>query len=161
MKNPSVILLHTLAALVWLFLSEKPSLTSFFTGIVIGLLLLWCFGDLFGAKSYLRRWTGAAAFVFAFTRAFLESNATIAWAVLTRKRKDIHPRFLTYDVSHLKGFEVLLLSHCVTLTPGTTTVEISDDGKELILHAFDGDDPEAVRKSIRDVLETPILRFTR
>ena len=141
--------------------SSLPRSNARFTGIAFGLILLWCFGDLFGAHSYLRRWTGAALFVLAFARAFLQSNATIAWMVLTRRREDIHPCFLTYDVSHLRGFELLLLSHCVTLTPGTTTVEISEDGKELIIHALDGDDPDAVRRSIRDVLEKPILRFTR
>lgn len=155
------VFLHAIATLVWLFLSDAPSLSSFFVGIVLGLALLFLFRDLLGARDYIRRWAGLLRFVGVFTRAFLLSNATIAWAVLTRKRDDLHPRFLTYDVSHLTDLEILILTHAVTLTPGTTSVDVTDDKGTLVIHAFDGDDPEAVRRGIRDELEAAILRFTR
>lgn len=161
MKHTVALSLHALAAFVWLFLSGSPSFGTFVVGVLLGLLFLFLFQDLFRSQTYLRKWTAGFRLVFVFLREFVFSNATIAWAVLTRKANDIHPRFLTYDVSHLTTLEILLLTHFVTLTPGTTSVDVSDDKKELIIHAFDGDNPEAVRQSIRSTAEAAILRFTR
>jgi multicomponent Na+:H+ antiporter subunit E len=161
MTHSIAIALHALAAFVWLFLSDAPSFGTFLVGIVFGLALLFLFRDLFQARAYLKKWSAGIRLLLVFLRAFVQSNAVIAWAVLTRRADNIHPRFLTYDISHLSTLEILLLTHCVTLTPGTTSVDVSADKRELIIHAFDGDNPEAVRQGIRNELEAAILRFTR
>jgi multisubunit Na+/H+ antiporter MnhE subunit len=80
---------------------------------------------------------------------------------LFQRREDLAPGFLTYPVERLSKLEILVLSHCITLTPGTTTVEISPDFTRLVLHALDARDAEATLRGIRDELEAPILRWTR
>jgi multisubunit Na+/H+ antiporter MnhE subunit len=55
----------------------------------------------------------------------------------------------------------LLLSHCITLTPGTSTIDIENDFRELRLHALDGSDLAGVRAGIKANLEARILAFTR
>jgi multicomponent Na+:H+ antiporter subunit E len=57
--------------------------------------------------------------------------------------------------------EILLLSHCVSLTPGTCTVDISHDFTRLYLHVLDCPDPAAVRAGIDKTLKRGILAFTR
>jgi multisubunit Na+/H+ antiporter MnhE subunit len=61
----------------------------------------------------------------------------------------------------LSKFEILLLSHCITLTPGTSTIDIENDFRELRLHALDGSDLAGVRAGIKANLEARILAFTR
>ena len=119
--------LHALATLLWLFFSDSPSLISVFIGIGIGFVFLRVFGPLFGTQDYNRRWWGVIRFAGIFLREFLMSNVVVGWAVLSRKKANIHPRFFEYDVSHLTEVEILILSHAITLTPGTCSIEVSTD----------------------------------
>lgn len=112
-------------------------------------------------RSLVARAVGLFLFVLAFLRALVLANLQLAKTILFVKREDLYPGFLTYPVEHLSKLEILVLSHCITLTPGTTTVEISDDFKTLTLHALDARDPEGTVKGIQEELERPILRWTR
>lgn len=106
----------------------------------------------------------AAAFVvFAacFFKELLMANITVARTVLLQPRSALAPGFVTYDLRGLTPFEIVVLTHCITLTPGTTSVELSHNNATLLVHALDARDPEGVRASIRSGLEVPLLRWTR
>jgi multisubunit Na+/H+ antiporter MnhE subunit len=96
-----------------------------------------------------------------FIRELVLANIAVAKAVLFHKNSDLAPGFLSYPLTGLSRFEILVLTHSITLTPGTASVEISDDFSELTVHAFDARDPDAVRASIKAGLETPLLAWTR
>ncbi len=113
------------------------------------------------AHSGPARVIGFLAFGFHFCRELVLANISIAKSVLLQKTSDMSPGFITYPLHGLSRFEILLLTHSITLTPGTTSVSISRDFSELLVHAFDARDPEAVRASIKNGLETPLLAWTR
>jgi multisubunit Na+/H+ antiporter MnhE subunit len=112
-------------------------------------------------RPLLRRVLGFVLFAVLFLRALVVASLQITRTILFEKRGTLAPGFLTYPVEELSPFEILVLSHCITLTPGTTTVEISADFTQLTLHALDARDPEATVSSIRSDLEVPILWWTR
>jgi multicomponent Na+:H+ antiporter subunit E len=100
-------------------------------------------------------------FLVLFTKELLLANIAVAKSVLLQPRAALAPGFLTYDLRGLTPFEIVVLTHCITLTPGTTSVEIAADNTEVVLHALDARDPEAVRASVLHGLEKPLLRWTR
>ncbi len=100
-------------------------------------------------------------FLLCFVKELVLSNFAVARTVLLQKRADLTPGFLTYDLRGLTAFEIVVLTHCITLTPGTASVEISDDETTAVLHALDARDPAAIRDSIKTRLEAPLLRWTR
>lgn len=110
---------------------------------------------------YIRKSIGFVYFLFWFTIQFLKANAKIAWAVMTRPNKRIQPGIFTFDVTALTTFEVVLVSQCITLTPGTTTVMVSDDQNTIYVHAFDGDEVAQEREYLKKGLIKNILSFTR
>jgi len=136
-------------------------LAGFLMGIVLGYLVLLVFRSVVGSSDYVRRVGAFFYFLCIFTREFLVSNMIIACAVLSRPSDKIHPNFMTYDVSGMKDWEIFLLSQCITLTPGTTSVDLVDEGETLVIHTFDADQPDEVRKSIDGTLKQAILRFSR
>jgi multicomponent Na+:H+ antiporter subunit E len=89
------------------------------------------------------------------------ANYAMAKAVMTVPVTDMSPTILTYDTSELRPFEVAFLAQCITLTPGTTTIDVAEDRSELVIHAFNGSDVRAIRESITRELTRPMLRFTR
>ncbi len=156
---PSLVM-NLVIAVIWQSLSGA-GMVGFGTGLVVGFVMLGIFPNLLGSHEYARRVLAFFRFLKIFLREFVVSNLVIAKAVLFRKREDIHPNFLTYNIDGLRPWEVFLLSQCITLTPGTTAVEISPDFQTMVIHAFDADDPAAVRESIDRNLKAAILAFSR
>lgn len=112
-------------------------------------------------RSWWKRGWGLVWFVACFAKELVLANIAVARTVLFQHRRDLAPDFLTYDLGGLTEFEIVVLTHCITLTPGTTSVEVREGRRELLVHALDARDPEAVRVSIKQGLETPLLAWTR
>ncbi|MGV6888441.1 Na+/H+ antiporter subunit E [Rhodophyticola sp. SM2404] len=49
--------------------------------------------------------------------------------------------------------EVLLLTNMISLTPGTLCLDVTEDGKTLYIHAMFGDDPDEIRRQIKQGME--------
>jgi len=154
--------INIMIALCWVFLLAEPSFDDFVIGFLIGYILLSICQPLLRQQSgYFRRTAALLKFVFQFIKLFIQSNYTIAKAVVFRPVQEIKPNFVEYDTDGLRFPEIFLLTHCITLTPGTTSAYIAPDLKKIVVHAFDGEDPEAVRNDIKTNLENYILAFTR
>lgn len=113
------------------------------------------------ARSFWRRAPGVFVFMACFIRELVLANITMAKVVLFQKNTDLAPDFFAYDTTGLTSFEIVLLTHCITLTPGTTSVELNDEGTRLVVHALDARDPAAVCLGIKQTLERPLLGWTR
>jgi multisubunit Na+/H+ antiporter MnhE subunit len=154
-------LLNVVLALVWLFLQREPGVVPFLVGWALGFALLRLFRPLLPDAGYLRRTGAFVRFVLRFLREFLLANLQLLRLVAFAPRSSLQPGFVLYDVGGLRPFEVVVLSHCITLTPGTTSVDLSADGATLVVHALDAADPAAVRRGIDEGLRAPLLAFTR
>lgn len=152
--------IHAATALVWLLL-QRGGVTSLATGLLFGFGLMVLLRDLLGVGDYVRRVPAFFRFAMVFARELVLANISLARAVLFRPVDRIHAGFVDYSVEGMGPFEIYLLAQCITLTPGTTTVEVSADGRTLVLHAFDAADPDAVRAGIDATLKRAILEFTR
>lgn len=155
------LLLNLIMAGMWLLFHQEPNLAQFVIGFVMGFLLLALFQSVMGSANYVRRVLAFFRFLAVFLREFVRANLAVAMTVLFGSRDSIHPNFITLDVEGMKRFEILILSYCITLTPGTTSVEVEDDFKTLIVHALDAKDPDKVRQQINRSLRNGILKFTR
>jgi multicomponent Na+:H+ antiporter subunit E len=154
-------ILNLAIAAIWLLFTQNPSLPAFTIGFLVGFGLLALFRPVLGSGDYIRRTLAFLRFLFVFLWEFLQANFAVAGTVLFRSLDSMHPNFITLDVEGMKPFEILILTYCITLTPGTTSVEILDGFKTLIVHALDAEHPEAVRAQIDRSLKNAILRFTR
>lgn len=155
-------ILNVLMAVVWLLLSADSGVPSFILGYLAGYAVIAGFrGLLPGGADYIRRANALGRFAAYFLWQFFVANFSVAAAVLFRPRGKMRPDFVDLDVSSLRPPEILLLSYCITLTPGTVSIRISDDYRTLTVHALDAADPAGIRSDIQRQLIQPILAFTR
>jgi multicomponent Na+:H+ antiporter subunit E len=153
--------LNLALAVVWFLLGDPPTAQRFVTGFLLGFLIVLAGERALPDAGYTRRTFAAVRFVLWFAVALVRANHAMAVAILTRRRRAMRPVVVDYPVEDLGRGEILLLSHCITLTPGTLTVDVAPDFSRLRLHVFDGQDVEEVIAGIRTGLEKPILAFTR
>lgn len=155
------LVINLMLSAIWMLLQRELSLLNFGVGFLLGFAMLWLFKPVLASDDYVRRSRGLIAYIGIFSRAFFMSCWTVAVDALTARIGPLQPRLITYDVAGLTRFEILLLSHSISLTPGSTTVEILDDYSTLVLHIFNTRDPDAVRAQIDRTLRRGILAFTR
>lgn len=154
-------ILNLLVATIWLLLQPAPALLDFFIGYALGFGLLVLFRPVIKSQDYVRRTLAAVAYLGVFGWEFLRSCAQLIHLALFVPAHRLRPGFIYYEVGGLSRLEILLLSHSISLTPGTNTVEISRDFRRLHLHVLDAPDAESVRRSIDENLRRGILAFTR
>lgn len=157
----TLFLLNLLLAFLWAAW-QGLGLDTLALGFLIGLALLRLCLPLYpGQARYFNRVVGFVAFLGVFAREMWNSTKGVADTVLRQEVDDLHPNLITLDSSDLSPLEILLLTHCITLTPGTTSVDVDPDKRWILIHALDGRHPEAVRQGIESSLRDAILRFTR
>jgi len=69
----------------------------------------------------------------------------------------IRPAFIAFPLTATKDAEITLLANLITLTPGTLSVDVSDDRRVLYVHAIDAADREAVVRDIAKGFERKVI----
>lgn len=153
--------IHSILIAAWTLLRDELSLAGFFSGYAIGLIILLLFPNIVDVRTYIKQTFGFFYFIAKFAKEFILANLSVAKIVLFERKSKLKPFFLKYNIAKLKQQEIILLSHCITLTPGTISVRISEDQKHLMIHVLNAESPHKVESSIKQKLEDPILAFTR
>jgi multicomponent Na+:H+ antiporter subunit E len=74
---------------------------------------------------------------------------------------DLKPGIIAYPLKVDRDFEITILANLITLTPGTLSVDVSDDRRILYVHAMDASDPEATKRDIAEGFERKIMEAFR
>lgn len=90
-----------------------------------------------------------------FLRELVVSSFTVARQVLG-SRSALQPAILAIPVNLRSRAGVTTLANCVSLTPGTTSLHVSEDLSTLYVHVLNAPDPEAVKDSIKETFEKRI-----
>lgn len=155
-------ILNLFIALLWLLLVDEPipQITTFFTGFVVGIGILYVMHLFFGTQFYLRRVAKIIYLIFLFIKELISSSYSVMGYIL-KPKLEITPGIFTYKTS-LKGeWEVTTLALLLTLTPGSVVIEVSEEGNLFYIHAMDIEQSkEEVIRSIGK-FEKAILEVTR
>ncbi len=100
-----------------------------------------------------------AALVWLFIYELVLSAVRVAWLVVQpRLNEQLSPLMIEFPLTVTRPGEISLLANLITLTPGTLSVDVSEDGKTLLIHALRVDDAEAAIAEIRDGFEKAVAR---
>ena len=136
------IVINLIIAMMWMFLSESYSISSFIAGYVLGILLLLIMRRLLPGRFYLERFFKIIQLIYT-------------------PKPDIEPGIFAYETELKSDWELTLLANLITLTPGTLSVAISNDNSTIYIHAMDIDDIDESIQSIKNTFEKAIMEVTR
>jgi len=73
------------------------------------------------------------------------------------------PGVIAIPLDARTDIEITLVANLITLTPGSVSLDLSEDRKVLYIHAMyiDGGDVEAYRRSVKEGLERRVLELLR
>ncbi|MEN8150722.1 MAG: Na+/H+ antiporter subunit E [Planctomycetota bacterium] len=98
--------------------------------------------------------------LFFFLWELVLSSIRVARDVLS-PRPRFKPGIVGVPLDAETDAEITLLACLITLTPGTLSLDVSEDRKTLYVHAMRVEDPEAFRREIKAGFERRVLEFLR
>lgn len=149
------ILLNIVIAVLWMFLKDEDQaeITTFFTGYLIGILVMYLMHRFFGQQFYMRKVWSIIKLVFLFLEELVVSSYVVLKQICSPKL-NIKPGIFTYETKLSGDIEITALALLLTLTPGSVVMEIGEEGQLFYIHAMD------IEKSKVDVLRS-MARFEK
>lgn len=147
-------------AFAWVALTGGVTLTGLVTGFVIGLAAMYLVKPLFPtSQGYFSRLYYWVRLVVMFIYELVVSSFSVVSDVFTPGQNS-KPALIAVPINVTTDLQITMLANFISLTPGTLTLDVSDDRKTLYIHAMFGDDPDAIRAQIRDHFEVWVREAT-
>lgn len=154
------LLMNLLLALIWMALTGKFMFINFVFGFTLSFFILWIMARGSENRGYFNRLPRVIAFLFFFLYELLKANLEVAYDVITPKFY-MKPGIIRIPLEAKTNLEITLLANLITLTPGTLSLDVSDDRKVLYVHAMYIRDKEHFIKCIKTGFEKRLLEILR
>lgn len=147
-------------ALFWALITDGFSLPNLALGAGIGWAALWVVRDRMGASHFLHRLRRILSLALLFLYELSLSAIKVGWLVVQPDlRRRLKPALIAYPLTVQSPAEITLLANLITLTPGTLSVDVSEDRKTLYVHAVTMDDRAGLIDGIAKGFEARIMRI--
>ncbi len=136
------------------------NLSGFIAGFAIGYLALWVTRPLYESGAYFKRVARIFRLAGYFIWQLLVSNLRVLWDVITPKQIS-RPGVIAVPLDAKTDFEIMLVANLVSLTPGTLSLDVSEDRQYLYVHLMFLEDVGAARREIKQGIEKRVLEAIR
>lgn len=156
----SLFLMNILLTLVWAALTGKFDYGNFIFGFILSYIVLWVITRGTERAKYFGRVPRILIFIGFFIKELIKANIQVAYDVIT-PRNHMKPAIVGIPLDAETELEITLLANFITLTPGTLSMDVSDDKKTIYVHAMYVEDKEAFIHSIKNGFERKLLDILR
>lgn len=158
----SLVFLTLVIALGWAAATGNfSSLNLIFGALVAGLGLFIVRDKVESPRLLLRlRRIGALAALFVY-ELFLSAVRVGVLVARPNLRAHLKPAIIAFPLTTTSDREITLLANLITLTPGTLSVDVSEDRKVLYVHAINVEDREALIRDIASGFEASVMEVFR
>lgn len=150
--------LSVLLALTWLTLQQSLDLGNVLTACVLGWGLPRLLGGFLGPAAQPRSVARALRLGLTVLWDIIVSNITVARLVLS-PRSVPHPAWVKVPLTLTQPTAQALLASIITMTPGTVSAIVDEEGACIWVHALDCDDPAAVATDIDRRYQQPLMEI--
>lgn len=153
-------LLNIFLALVWTFLQGELRGGNFAVGLLLGYLIIAISERALGQGAYAGKIAQVVSFVGFVLWDIFTASLSLAWLIV-QPRPRLQPGVVAVPLDADSDIEIATVANLITLSPGTLTLDISNDRKTLYVHTMVLEDAEAFRRSIKDGYERRVIEVMR
>lgn len=123
--------------------------------------VFWLFSFFYSREAFYKTPKVLFLILFYLKQLFIAS-LRVAYDVITPK-DHMHPAVIAIPLEAKTDLEITLLANFITLTPGTLSIDVSEDRKTLFIHEVyvENGDTEKIKRAIKEGFEKRILKITR
>lgn len=142
---------NLLLALAWVVLSGDFTGLNLVVGLVLGYAAVALIEPQVQAlQGYPARIPRVLGFIGFFIKELLVANYKVAFDILTPPWY-MKPGVIAMPLEARTELEITMVANLISLTPGTLSLDVSDDRRVLYIHAMFLDDEEELRRSLKEM----------
>lgn len=155
-------LLNLILALIWAVASGIFTLASLAVGFAVGYLVLLVLRPAMTPSNYHRQFWRALLFVLFYVKEVTLASLRVVHDVLTPTHH-MNPGVIGLPLDARTDLEITALANLISFTPGTLSLDVSEDRRTLYIHAMyiDFDDVNGLRDDLKVRLEKRVLDLLR
>ncbi len=146
-------------AIVWILLQNEISAGMVVFGIILGIIIPWMTSIWWPDTPKGFRLGKMTIYTAIVIWDIIVANVQVAWIVLTVPNAKLKPAWIVVPLKLKQPEAITLLAGTITLTPGTVSADLSDEGHSLLVHVLHTDDPDSVRDDILSRYERRLLEI--
>jgi multicomponent Na+:H+ antiporter subunit E len=142
-----------LLALAWVALTGDVSPGSVLFGLILGGVAIGVAAPLgpYPLFAQVRPFKAASLLLYLLGQ-IVVANLKVAAAVLGPRRL-LRPALVAVPLDVERDDQIAVLSNMISLTPGTLSLDVSEDRKTLFVHAMSASSPDDLRREIKQGFE--------
>lgn len=156
----TLFLLNILLALAWIALTGQFTLFNFAEGYLLAFLVLWLSQRSRATSTYTSKVQVVVGFVLFFLWELLKANLRVTYEVLTPRHR-MRPGIVAIPIDLQTDLQIMVLTTLITLTPGTLSLDVSEDRKTLYVHAMFIKDRKQFEETIKRGFERKVQEVFR
>lgn len=146
-------LLTILLAVVWILLQNEFSAGMAVFGLILGIIFTKVTAIWWPERPGNIRIGRMISYALIVMWDIIVANIEVAWIVLTKPNSKLKPAWIVIPLDLVQPEAITVLAGTITLTPGTVSADLSDEGHSLLVHALHTEDPDGVRDDIKQRYE--------
>lgn len=146
-------LLTLLLAVVWILLQNEFSAGMAVFGLILGIIITKATAIWWPERPSGIRVGKVVTYAIIVLWDIIIANIEVAWIVLTKPNSKLKPAWIVVPLDLREPEAITILAGTITLTPGTVSSDLSDEGHSLLVHVLHTEDPDAVRDEIKNRYE--------
>jgi multicomponent Na+:H+ antiporter subunit E len=145
---------------IWVALTGDFTFSNFFFGFLLSFFILRMVISGASRAKYFRITPKVIAFIFYFFKELVKANVQVAFEVMTPKFR-MTPGIVGFPLEASSDIEISILANLISLTPGTLSLDVSDDRKVLYVHSMYIKDRETFIAGLKNGFEKRLLEILR
>ena len=151
---------NLLLAVTWVVLTGDVGGMNILFGLLVGYAVLGIMQrQMPSLRGYTRRLPRLLRFLAFFAKELVMANLTVAFDIITPVWH-MKPGVIAMPLEAKTELEITMVANIISLTPGTLSLDVSDDRRVLFIHAMFLDNEQELRDSLQD-MERRVLEILR
>jgi len=146
-------------AVVWTLLQNDITAGMVVFGIILGIIIPWMTSIWWPDTPKGFRLGKMVVYSVMVIWDIIVANIEVAWIVLTFPNSKLKPAWIEVPLELKQPEAITVLAGTITLTPGTVSADLSNEGHSLLVHVLHTHDPDAVRDEIKKRYERRLLEI--
>ena len=134
-------LLSLFVALIWMLLVNRFAWGSLVFALALGLIIPIVTESYWPDRARIRNPLGIAGYIAIVLHDIIKANIDVARIAVFKPTRDLQPAWLVVPLDITTPEAIAVLMGTITLTPGTVSCDLAEDGSALLVHALHCPDP--------------------
>jgi len=150
--------LSVLLAVLWLLMQQSLAPAHLLSALVLALVVPRLVHGFLGPASRVHAVSAAVRLCAVVLWDIVVSNVVVARIVLDPGSRP-QPGWVPVDLDTRHPTAATLFASIITMTPGTVACVVDDERWQILVHALDCDDPQAMAAQMKQRYEHPLRRI--